>query len=114
MGAERGRVKSPVQPFRPELERLMDEARTALAAERFEIVRIKGELAIAARAGHSSCLLQGDGAIDLRQAPATLKLLRWCEREGLRTEWLRRAVGDADGDAAWDLLVSWRQRAAPA
>lgn len=101
-------MRSPVQRFRPELERLMGEARNSLAKARFEPVKVKGELSAAAQAGRCSCLLVVEGPIDLRQTPAALTLLAWMAREGLRTEWLRRPIGDVDGDAAWDLLVSWR------
>lgn len=98
-----------VQRFRPELERLMDEARAELAKARFDPVKVKGELSAAAQTGRCSCLLSVEGPVDLRQTPAALTLLAWMERENLRTEWLRRPIGDIDGDAAWDLLVSWRQ-----
>lgn len=101
-------MRSTVRPFRPELERLMDDAREAIAATRFESVRIKSELTAAAKIGRSSCLLVVDEPVDLREAAATLALFTWCEKEGLRTQWLRRPVGDVDGNAAWDLLVSWR------
>lgn len=101
-------MRSAVQRFRPELQQLMTAARDALATGRFDPVKVKGELAAAAREARSTCLLKVEGPIDLRQAPATLALLGWLEREKLRTEWVRRPVGDIDGDAAWDLLVSWR------
>lgn len=101
-------MRSALKPFRPELQKLMTEARDRMAEARFEPVKVKGELSAAAREARSSCLLMVEGAVDLRQAPATLALLEWMEREKLRTEWLRRPVGDVDGDAAWDLLVSWR------
>lgn len=101
-------MRSSVKRFRPELERLMTEAQERIAAERFDPVRVKGELAAAAKEGRSSCLLRVEGPIDLQKARATLNLLKWTEREGLRTNWQRRPIGDADGDAAWDLLVSWR------
>jgi hypothetical protein len=101
-------MKSSVKPFRPELEKLMAEARERIAAERFDPVRVKSELAAAAKEGRSSCLLRVEGPVDLQQAPATLALLTWVEREGMRASWTRRPIGDADGEAAWDLLVSWR------
>lgn len=103
-------MRSSVQRFRPELEQLMTAARESLAAARFDPVAVKGELSAAAKAGRSSCLLRVEGPIDLREAPATRRLLAWLADQNLRAEWLRRPVGDVDGDAAWDLLVSWRPK----
>lgn len=106
-------MKSTVGKFRPELEQLMVAARDTLAAARFDAVTVKGELSAAAKAARSSCLLQVEGPVDLRTATATLALLAWLADEDLRADWLRRPVGDVDGDAAWDLLVSWRPSNSP-
>lgn len=103
-------MKSPKQPFRPELLRVMQAAREAHAGTVFDPVAVKSRLSQAAAEGKAHCVLPAP--FDLRETDAARTIITWCQQEGLRTSWSSRPAPEAHAEAAYDLVISWRPEAA--
>lgn len=99
-------MKSLKQPFRPELLRVMQAARETRADTLFDPVKVKSRLSQAAAEGKAHCVLPAP--FDLRETDAARTILVWCQQEGLRAEWSSRPAPEAHGEAAYDLVISWR------
>lgn len=88
----------------------MTEAREALAEQVYASAVVKQALSAEAGLGLSGGVIMTPIAVDLRDTSAAKALMAWLNKEGLRTDWMRR--GDPQrshtmmGDY-WDLIVSW-------
>ncbi|WP_342154307.1 hypothetical protein, partial [Methylorubrum sp. SB2] len=92
------------------LLRVMQAARETHAGTVFDPVAVKSRLNQAAAAGQAHCVLPAP--FDLRKTDAAQTIITWCQQEGLRTEWSLRPAPEAHGEAAYDLVISWRPEAA--
>jgi len=91
-------MRDPRNAFRPFIVKETQDAREKLATAHFDLEGVREKISDAAMRGEGALRLPlGHLTAELRETEAARELAAWCEKNGLRLEWVERVVDRSDG-----------------
>ncbi|MCA3653528.1 MAG: hypothetical protein IOC54_17110 [Methylobacterium sp.] len=103
-------MRDPRNALKPFLVKETQAAREKLAARHFALDAITQRVTEAAMRGEGAIrLCLGEQSAELRTTKAATELLAWCERNGLRAEWIEITIPRPNGLRlrTAELVLSW-------